>query len=109
MDPAALTDGFISEDGRVLFLHGHHADANGRAIAESRGGVWIPVDADSEWWGSGHRHTQFGLRIPAGIVFLPPRTAAFTDHGNPKLIGNHGGLEDDEVEIPLLARRRDTD
>lgn len=105
IDPSALTDGFISEDGRVLFVHGEHADEEGRDVAEQRGGVWVPVDDDSPWWGSGPRHPRFAERIPAGIVFLPPGTALFTDHGNRKLIGNHGGLEPLEVEIPILVGR----
>jgi hypothetical protein len=103
IDPGAVADGFISEDGRVLFIHGDRAEADGRSIAKARRGIWVPIDADSRWWGSGPRHPRFAGRIPAGIVFLPPRTAVFTNHGNPKLIGNHGGLEADELEIPILV------
>jgi hypothetical protein len=106
IDPGAIADGFISEDGRVLFLHaGSSGDVgeSGRRIAETCGGLWVPVDADTEWWGSSTRHDQFAERIPAGIVFLPERKALFTDHGNRKLIGNHGGLEAEELKIPLLV------
>ena len=100
-----VTDsGFISEDGRVLFIHGDAAESDGNRIADDCGGVYVSVDANSPWWGSGPQHPGFPDRTPQGIVFLPAATALFTDHGNRKLIGNHGGLEPAEVEIPLLIR-----
>lgn len=107
IDPAVVTNGFISEDGRILFIHGDEADKHGSLIAAHQGGVWVPTATGIPWWGPGPVHPEFGERTPDGIVFLPPRMALFTDHGNPKLIGNHGGLERPEVEIPLLSARRD--
>lgn len=105
IEQSALTDSFISEDGRVLFVHGESADVDGAAIAERTGGVWTPAASNIAWWGPGPHHPSFEDRIPDGIVFLPPRTALFTDHGNRKLVGNHGGLEPEEREIPILVAR----
>lgn len=103
IDPGLTTESFISEDGRVLFFHGASAEADGRRVASLHGGVYVPVDDSSTWWGDAPHHREYAQRTPDGIVFLPKGATLFTDHGNPKLIGNHGGVELEEIRIPLLV------
>ncbi len=104
--PDAVRDGFVSEDGRVLFLHGPSAVTDGPRIADQYDGAWVETASGDSWWGDVPPDARFLDRLPAGIVFLPPLTAAFADHGNPRLIGNHGGLEPSEREVPILVGRR---
>lgn len=94
-----LDGGFVSEDGRVVFVHG-----DGSALADRCGGVWHPLDDHPLWWGPGPMHRAFGERAPSGIVFLPPATVALTPRSNRHLIGYHGGADRREIEIPLLVR-----
>jgi len=93
-----LTEPFISEDGRVLFVHG-----SGAALATEYGGISIDA-SEQPWWGPKPHHPAFAERRPTDIVFLPPGTAVFDDRSNTRLVGYHGSLESVEREIPLLAR-----
>jgi hypothetical protein len=101
IDQSDIGKGFISEDGRVIFVHG-----NGVALARRHGGQWIPLDGSVDWWGPGPFHSAFAGRAPDGIVFLPQGVAVFSDQSNRRLIGYHGSADPAEVEIPLLVRHR---
>jgi hypothetical protein len=101
IDEADIGEGFVSEDGRVIFVHG-----NGEALARRHGGRWIPCDGSVDWWGPGPFHKAFADRAPDGIVFLPQGIAVFSDQSNRRLIGYHGSADPAEVEIPLLVRHR---
>lgn len=102
IESADVENGFVTEDGRVLFVHG---STDGEALAARFGGLWHPLEPDPAWWGPHPRHEEFDERTPTGIVFLPPGVAVLTGHGNDRLIGYHGGLTDAEREVPLLVRR----
>lgn len=99
IDMDDLDGGFVSEDGRVVFVHG-----DGSKLADRHGGAWSPLETGPEWWGPGPMHPQFVARAPSGIVFLPQGTTAFGPQSNRKLVGHHGGAERADVEIPFLVR-----
>jgi predicted AlkP superfamily pyrophosphatase or phosphodiesterase len=99
-----LDRGFVAEDGRVLFVHG---DGDGSALADRFSGIWHRVAEEPYWWGPGPFHPDFINRAPTGVVFLPRDRATLTGHGNPRLVGHHGGLSDAERQVPLLLRRSD--
>lgn len=99
IDAGDLGGGFVSEDGRVVFVHG-----DGSALADRFGGVWQPLEGQHEWWGPGPMHPAFNSRAPSGIVFLPQGTAVFDPQSNRRLVGYHGGAERAEIEVPLLVR-----
>ncbi len=101
IDESDVGEGFVSEDGRVIFVHG-----NGEALARRHGGTWIPRDGSVDWWGPGPFHGAFSDRAPDGFVFLPQGTAVFSPQSNRRLIGYHGGADPIEVEVPLLIRHR---
>lgn len=100
IDDADVGDGFVSEDGRVIFVHG-----DGEALARHHGGTWVPRGGSVDWWGPGPFHHAFEGRAPDGIVFLPTGVAVFSDQSNRRLVGYHGSADRAEVEIPLLVRR----
>jgi hypothetical protein len=99
IDHADLAGGFVSEDGRVLFVHG-----DGALLATRHGGLVVGAD-DFDWWGPDPRHPSFDGRTPDQIVFLPAGTAVFDERSNSSLVGYHGSLEQFERRIPVLVRR----
>ncbi len=96
---AKETSSRITEDGRILYVHGD----DGPDLAARFGGAHVAVDVDSPWWGPDLIETA-RARLPDSIVFLPPGLAVLTPHGNARLTGFHGGLTDEERTIPLLIR-----
>ncbi|KAA3636004.1 MAG: hypothetical protein DWP92_10195 [Armatimonadetes bacterium] len=99
VDAKDLGEGFVSEDGRVLFVHG-----DGSKLAARHGGSWLPLDDGPGWWGPEPMHASFVDRRPAGIVFLPEGTTVFNRESNRRLVGYHGGASPVDIEIPLLVR-----
>jgi hypothetical protein len=98
-DDEEFTNSFVSEDGRVLFIHGDAAPALEDVDRHS-----VTVSASSLWWGPPPVHSRFSERAPDTMIFLPPRSAALSRHSNDRLIGYHGGVTPQEREIPLLKR-----
>ncbi len=99
VDVDDVDGGFVSEDGRVVFVHG-----DGSKLADRHGGTWIPLEGGPGWWGPEPVHASFGERKPTGIVFLPEGTAVFNRESNRRLVGYHGGASPVDIEIPLLVR-----
>jgi hypothetical protein len=98
-DDDEFKDCFVSEDGRVLFVHGDAAP-----VLEAVDPRSVRIDAHSRWWGPSPVHPQLSERAPDSMVFLPPATAALSRHSNNRLKGYHGGVTPAEREIPLLSR-----
>jgi predicted AlkP superfamily pyrophosphatase or phosphodiesterase len=99
VDEDGFNNSFISEDGRVLFIHGDPTP-----IVDLIDPTSVRVEASAGWWGPEPVHPRFAERTPDSIVFLPPRTAMLSRHSNDRLIGYHGGVTAQEREIPLLSR-----
>jgi predicted AlkP superfamily pyrophosphatase or phosphodiesterase len=90
----------LGGDSRVLFLYGEGA----ARYAASLPGTVIDGASSVELWGPEPRHPEFDQRRPHYLVFAPDGVA-FHHPGNPMhLAGDHGGLTNAEVEIPLLVR-----
>jgi len=98
-DDESFPDTVVSEDGRVLFIHGDPAP-----ILEVVGPGAVHLEAESLWWGPPPHHRQLEDRTPDSIIFLPPDTAVLSRHSNNRLVGYHGGVTAREREIPLLSR-----
>ncbi|MEZ5174749.1 MAG: alkaline phosphatase family protein [Acidimicrobiia bacterium] len=99
IDPDDLGTGFVSEDGRVIMVHG-----DGAVLASRYDGRWVPLAVESAWWGPGPEHPRFAERAPDGLLFLPDGIAVFMPSSNRRLVGYHGGCHPCEIEIPLLLR-----
>ena len=98
LDQEVLGSGFLSEDGRLLFVHG-----DGSPLASQHRGLSVPAAA-APWWGPGPNHPALASRLPDDIVFLPTGTAVFDPRSNAGLAGYHGSLDAAERLVPLLAR-----
>jgi hypothetical protein len=98
-DDDEFTDSFVSEDGRVLFVHGDAAPVLDAVDPRS-----VLLEAEPSWWGPPPLNARLSERIPDSIVFLPPHVAALSRHSNNRLMGYHGGVTPQEREIPLLSR-----
>jgi hypothetical protein len=98
-DDEDFKDSFVSEDGRVLFVHGDAAPVLDAVDPRS-----THVETSFRWWGPSPVHPQLAERAPDSMVFLPPATAALSRHSNDRLHGYHGGVTPEERQIPLLSR-----
>jgi len=85
-------------DARVVFVHG-----DGAALAERLPATWIPRDEMEHWWGPGPRHPEFEARAPDGVLVVDPGHAVLHRFSDDRLVGQHGGLTPEELEVPLLV------
>ncbi|MDP3984416.1 MAG: alkaline phosphatase family protein [Acidimicrobiia bacterium] len=62
------------------------------------------IEADVELlWGSGESHPQLAARMPHCVLLAPPRSVLLPPGFDKRLVGYHGGLTEEEVDIPLLV------
>ena len=85
-------------DPRAPFVYGEVA-----SLAAELGVEWLSRAEMQHWWGPGDRHPAFDDRVPAGVLLPEPGSVVFHKHGDDRLIGQHGGLSDEERLIPLLV------
>ncbi|NIR38999.1 MAG: hypothetical protein GWN07_24305 [Actinobacteria bacterium] len=77
---------------------------NGDAsLAEDLPAQWVDRRDMEHWWGPGERHASFERRAPEGILVADPGHALLHRHSDERLIGQHGGLTEEERRIPLLV------
>jgi len=58
-----------------------------------------------EWLGPGPAHLELDRRLPDRLLLAPPGQVLLPRAFDRRLIGYHGGLESEEIEVPLLVRR----
>ena len=85
-------------DARALFVNG-----DGAALAEQLPATWVPIDEMQTWWGPGPSHPAFDDRAPDGVLLADPGRSLLPRYADKRLIGQHGGLTDEERRIPLLV------
>lgn len=86
-------------DSRVMFVKGE----TGASLAEGLPATWIPIEDMIDWWGPGPLHPAFGERAPDGVLVADAGYALLHRHSDDRLIGNHGGLTDEERQVPLMV------
>jgi hypothetical protein len=96
-DPAHR-DRLFGGDPRAPFVYGEVT-----TLAAELGVEWAPRADMQHWWGTGTRHPAFDDRAPDGVLLPAPGSVIFHKHGDERLIGQHGGLSDEERRIPLLV------
>ncbi len=84
-------------DPRALYVRG-----DGEQIAAAVGGRWTPKEELITWLGAGPDHPDLDARLPDGVILAPPERLLIPSNMDRRLIGYHGGFEDDERTIPLL-------
>lgn len=85
-------------DARALFVHGEPGDLIDRLPA-----TWFARSEMDHWWGPGKRHPGFDSRAPDGVFLAEEGRSILHRHSDERLIGQHGGLSEAEVRIPLLV------
>jgi len=85
-------------DPRVPFVYGEV-----ESLAADLEVEWLPRAEMQHWWGPGSPHPSFASRAPNGVLLPEPGSVIFHKHADERLIGQHGGLTDQEKRIPLLV------
>lgn len=97
--PTAAHDGRrFGGDPRAVFVYGEAASLAGELGVEEK-----PRPEIEAWWGPGPRHPSFTERVPDAVLLPPPGWSVLHRHADERLIGQHGGLTDDEMRVPLLV------
>jgi len=84
-------------DPRATFIKG-----GGASLAASLPATWVPREEMAGWWGPGKPHRDFAGRAPDGALMADPGYAVLHRFSDDRLIGQHGGLTEAELRIPLL-------
>lgn len=88
-------------DPRALYARG---EPNALArLSERLPATWHPIDEVRTWWGPGPAHPELPGREPAGVFLAEPGAVLLPGHMDRRLTGYHGGLDDAEVQVPLLV------
>lgn len=85
-------------DPRAPFVYGEI-----ESLATELGVDWRTRTEMEGWWGPGIRHASFDDRAPDGVLLPEPRSVVFHKHGDDRLVGQHGGLTEEERRVPLLV------
>lgn len=85
-------------DGRAMFVKG-----SGNSMAKELPATWVPLDQMIGWWGPEPRHHLFDERAPDGVLLADDGHLLLHRFSDTRMVGNHGGLVDDERLIPLLV------
>jgi len=85
-------------DPRVTFVKG-----DGASLAAGLPATWLPFEEMAAWWGPGKPHRRFAERAPDGALFADPGWAVLHRFSDDRLIGQHGGLTEEELRVPLLV------
>lgn len=85
-------------DPRALFVRGE-----GESLAAHLPARWVPRSEMEGWWGPGPLHPRFEERAPDGALLADPGFALLHRFSDDRLIGQHGGLEAEEMRVPLLV------
>lgn len=85
-------------DARVMFVKG-----DGKRLADDLPATWLDIDEMRGWWGHGPAHPSFSKRAPDGVLVADDGWLLLHVRSDTRLIGNHGGLTDEERVVPLLV------
>jgi hypothetical protein len=89
----------FSGDSRVMFVHGE-----GAGLADDLPATWVSREEMAGWWGPGPVSPAHSGRIPDGALVADDGHMVLHRFSDQRLIGNHGGLTEAELRIPLLVR-----
>ena len=88
-------------DPRSLYARG---DREAIARLESQiPATWHPLSDMKAWWGQGPDHSSLSERAPDGVFLADHGKLILPRSMDRRLIGYHGGLSAEEVQVPLLV------
>lgn len=89
----------VAGDPRGLAVHGQITEE-----LELRWGIsGTPIASVREWWGPGN-HPNLDELLPTKLFVAPPGQVFLPSKFDRRMVGYHGGLDPDELHIPLLVR-----
>lgn len=91
----------FSGDGRAMYVHG-----DGEPLADRLPARWFTRGQVQTWWGPPPLHPSLGRRAPDGVLVAHDDYLLLHKHSDDRMIGNHGGLTDQERRIPLMVAIR---
>lgn len=90
-------------EGRIFYGDSRAMFVRGDPLDDSLGGTWMPRHEMEQWWGPGELHPDFEERAPDGVLLAADGEVILHRHSDDRLVGQHGGLMPEEVEVPLLV------
>jgi len=88
-------------DSRVVYVDGNLEAA--AALAAELPARWVTRDEMDGWWGPPPYHPEFEERRPDGALVADEGHALLYPGSEGPLIGQHGGLTEEELRIPILV------
>lgn len=73
-------------------------------LAAETGAESVDVGRLRRWLGGAPAHPDLEKRLPDRLLLAPPGKVLLPRVFDKRLIGYHGGLEPEEIEVPLLVR-----
>lgn len=73
-------------------------------LAVETGATVVEPSQLTTWLGPGDHHPELGGRLPDRLLLAPPGRVLLPKQFDKRLVGYHGGLEPEEIEVPLLVR-----
>lgn len=87
-------------DPRVVLVRGDFEEA--ARLADDLPCTWVPIDGLRLRWGPGPEHPDLPDRLPAGALVADRDYVLLPRGMDRRMVGYHGGLDEREVEVPLL-------
>ncbi|MEA1903141.1 MAG: hypothetical protein U9N56_06415 [Actinomycetota bacterium] len=88
-------------DSRVVYVSGNADEAE--RLAADLPATWVTGDDLDGLWGPGPTHADFDRRKPDGLLVADAGVGFLYPGNDLPLAGNHGGLTEEEMRIPLLV------
>ena len=88
-------------DSRVVYVSGGVNVA--AALAEDLPATWVSRSDMDGWWGPPPYHPEFERRRPDGALVADDGFALLYPGSDGIMVGQHGGLTEAELRIPILV------
>jgi hypothetical protein len=88
-------------DSRVVYVSGDVSV--GKALAGDLPATWVSRSDMDGWWGPPPYHPDFERRRPDGALVADDGFALLYPGSDGTMVGQHGGLTDAELRIPILV------
>ncbi len=91
-------------DPRNAFVRA--ADGQGERLASEHDATWVPWTEVEPFLGPGPLHPAVAGRAPDGLLVANQGKVLLPPAADKRMIGHHGGTEDQEMKVPLLVSPR---